>query len=746
MFDLDGKKFRNIQEQVLKNTQDIEHFREVNSMIAEYGIKVVGHVEDSTDLPDPETYEGSYGDAYAVGEEDPYEFYIFTRPFDGEQYPSWFSIGTFPLAGPQGEQGETGPEGPTGPIGLGWSIGDGTPDATTITRSGDLYYDNLTGYIYKATLSPQAWTRVGQIVGATGSTGPQGPQGPTGPQGPQGPTGPEGPAGKVVNIAGQLSAVGSLPTPSSVDFHTGYLVGANAPYNLYIITGDELDNTSWAWFDCGPFTSGGEYTRIVDDNDSFLSDLEATDTATASTLVMRDASGNFKSAEPIANSDVATKKYVDDNAGGGITLYVYTTQIANNSTLSDIDLSTDKEFNILLSAGFSNATYYNYWFSVSTTSVSTSDSLLLHFKNYGSSFFSEVVTEKVSSAYRILTNNGPNFQTSTYKKLLVEINSAKQISVVEFLVPVAINMDYLLKNRNHSTFNNLGELTNKNNITTSYDFRRSNYDFTIGTNLLNNYNILYFPVSISLQGGNFYKNLIGIEPDGDITSLIPIIGTNNYNARIISPTASPREELRINYGYDTTPPTKEQFFITHKLGAFREERYIVKDSHSILDPVDIIHAPAGNYVINGSGNLTAIENYQYMGLTSKNYNLSTDDLDAGVNVSLSVTETNGAERTNLYIYDGISHRLLFFKEAYATDTSTTYSTSFTCKRGGFTVVAVSSAGHKASFGTPTFNSGDYDNYLLDNASSTTYKGSELMIFGNYNTGSTSITLTIDYDA
>ena len=42
----------------------------------------------------------------------------------------------------------------------------------------------------------------------------------------------------------------------------------------------------------------------------------ATDAATNSTLVMRDASARFKAADPAASSDVATKNYVDNSVAG----------------------------------------------------------------------------------------------------------------------------------------------------------------------------------------------------------------------------------------------------------------------------------------------------------------------------------------------------------------------------------------------------------------------------------------------
>lgn len=83
-----NKEFRNLQEQVLKNQQDIEAIEGGSMIIGEFGIKVIGQVSSPNDLPDPETFEGEYGDAYLVGTETPYDYYIYTRAFEGAEYPT----------------------------------------------------------------------------------------------------------------------------------------------------------------------------------------------------------------------------------------------------------------------------------------------------------------------------------------------------------------------------------------------------------------------------------------------------------------------------------------------------------------------------------------------------------------------------------------------------------------------------------------------------------------------------------
>lgn len=210
MLTKDGKQYRNLEEQVLKNKSDIEFMLEQEGALNEFGIKVIGQVETIADLPDHSTYQGEYGDAYAIGESSPYTLYIWTRANGTHPADYWFNIGKFPLVGPQGPKGEDGapgaqgPQGPTGPQGM--------PGPT----------------------------------GATGAQGPQGPQGAQGIQGPQGPQGAKGDAGEPFKIAGKLASTSLLPNPSTVDRNTAYLIpDATAPdtYDMYVITG--TDTLMW---------------------------------------------------------------------------------------------------------------------------------------------------------------------------------------------------------------------------------------------------------------------------------------------------------------------------------------------------------------------------------------------------------------------------------------------------------------------------------------------------------------------
>ena len=57
----DGTILRNLEEQV----QYLTSYHDVNQGLAQWGIRVVGTVSDESQLPDPHTYTGEYGDTYA---------------------------------------------------------------------------------------------------------------------------------------------------------------------------------------------------------------------------------------------------------------------------------------------------------------------------------------------------------------------------------------------------------------------------------------------------------------------------------------------------------------------------------------------------------------------------------------------------------------------------------------------------------------------------------------------------------
>lgn len=264
MLNFGNKEFRNLQEQVLKNMADIKDIHEGATVLGEFGIKVVGQVESSSDLPDPTEYEGEYGDAYVVGEEAPYDYYIFTRPFEDVDDPQWFNLGQFPAPGPQGETGETGATGATPVITASAStstLSSGQDASVSITKTGT---DEAPHFTFAFEI-PQ---------GVQGIQGVQGAQGIQGPQGPQGIQGQKGDTGYLYTIIGQVNNESSLPLPGQLPRTSAFLVGSQEPYDVYIIIGQDAYDLEW--LNIGPIATVVPTTYVASATDAASGTLDAT--------------------------------------------------------------------------------------------------------------------------------------------------------------------------------------------------------------------------------------------------------------------------------------------------------------------------------------------------------------------------------------------------------------------------------------------------------------------------------------
>ena len=305
MITIDGVQYRNLEEQVRKNQEDIKYILEEEGVLNQFGIKVVGQVSTAAELPDAITYEGEYGDAFAVGTTTPYTLYIYTRAFSGEASPFWFNIGQFPapstVPGPAGPIGESGSDAlvidriinsATIPN-VGVTLTANIENFSRTPKIGDLFtpviVDLSTNISYmcvcKVTqISGQNVTymiisRSYQITGpqgAQGQAGTQGPQGTTGAQGPQGPQGPKGDAGPGFEILGIVAAENQLPDPATVPDNQAYLVGTAAPYDLYVqaVPSTPEENTVsgvWKWDD-NPVLTG---STVIEESVSFVSNSES---------------------------------------------------------------------------------------------------------------------------------------------------------------------------------------------------------------------------------------------------------------------------------------------------------------------------------------------------------------------------------------------------------------------------------------------------------------------------------------
>ena len=216
MFNFDGKTYRNLMEQVGKNKSDIEYILNTEGTLNSYGIKVVGQVDSAVNLPkkaDYEVWPFDYGDAFAVGIDPPYTFYIWTRAFGAFLEDHWFNVGQLSIPGPVGPQGPEGPTGRDGPIGP---------------------------------VGPQ---------GKDGPVGPQGPEGKQGIPGNTGATGAKGDSGVVYVVLGVLSSSGQLPSAAGQQSSAAYIVTEADGDHLYGII---QNNGANAWYDWGGISQGAK--------------------------------------------------------------------------------------------------------------------------------------------------------------------------------------------------------------------------------------------------------------------------------------------------------------------------------------------------------------------------------------------------------------------------------------------------------------------------------------------------------
>ena len=256
-----GEVLYNLEMQVLKNKNDIEDLQNVEKTIQAFGIKVVANVENASDIPAVITYKlnnpgWDYGDAYTVGLQEPYQFWILTRADKTSSNPLhqvdyWFNLGT--LTGPQGPQGPQGVAGPQGP---------------------------------KGDIGPQ---------GSTGPIGPQGPRGIEGPRGVAGPQGLQGDPGFAVTLKAYITDINQLPTPTPEIRHDGYLLKSadGTTSTLYAIIGGDTPS-SLTWSAIGIISGLGNYLTLSTYNNDKLT-WAKTINSDVSSIVLLDASGNIMS-------------------------------------------------------------------------------------------------------------------------------------------------------------------------------------------------------------------------------------------------------------------------------------------------------------------------------------------------------------------------------------------------------------------------------------------------------------------
>lgn len=249
MLKFGNQEFRNLEEQVEKNAQDIQDFKDGNQTIAEFGITVVGILKSALELPDQGE---NYGDAYLIGTQAPYDMRVWTRDVDNNT-AKWVDLGQFPLAGPKGDKGDVG------------SIiytGRGEP-SNNPTSAYQYYINTITGYWYVPQSAPDGfvWVKSFTLKGEKGDRGEQGKQGvqglkgdtgATGPIGPQGQKGDKGDVGPAFNVQGTVASTANLPTPTAEMQDKGYaylIADAEGVKHVWVIQGPE--GGPFQWVDVG---------------------------------------------------------------------------------------------------------------------------------------------------------------------------------------------------------------------------------------------------------------------------------------------------------------------------------------------------------------------------------------------------------------------------------------------------------------------------------------------------------------
>ena len=174
MLKFGNKEFRNLEEQVDKNKQDIADLTAGISAAIGYMPTILGVYARFDEIP-----TGGYntGDTFLIGSGTPYSVYVYTDK------NNWVNVGQFPVAGPKGDKGD---------LGSVITAAAGGPQVTPESLN-DFYIDTITGdwYVASRTVSGSlVYIKSFSLKGEKGDRGERGLAGSMGPAGPQGPTGP----------------------------------------------------------------------------------------------------------------------------------------------------------------------------------------------------------------------------------------------------------------------------------------------------------------------------------------------------------------------------------------------------------------------------------------------------------------------------------------------------------------------------------------------------------------------------
>ena len=317
LIDYNNKDILNLQEQVLKNTNDINDIAVGQLTLANFGIHVSGILSDSTKLPDVSSYtDNDVGTAYLVGTETPYRLYILTK-IASTGLLEWLDIGNFPQPGTKGDKGDKGDVGAPGQASL-WYLGSTVPTVDPKYTERDCYLNLTNGDVYYYTSG--SWSLYGSLRGPKGSIGATGPQGPQGEQGPIGLTGPKGDTGGLVNILGVVATAEELPSVSTVNDTDAYLVGSTDPYDIYVV----IHQPNKQWFNIG--TTGSTFSIV---------NLSVPEGTTSGTLSQGDYNTLQESAQNMIYLNGKYYRLNLDKSTSGYQVYSHTGKNPDNTVYID---------------------------------------------------------------------------------------------------------------------------------------------------------------------------------------------------------------------------------------------------------------------------------------------------------------------------------------------------------------------------------------------------------------------------
>ena len=353
MLQFGNKEFRNLEEQVEKNAQDIEDFKNANQTIAEFGIYVVGVLASVDDLP---AQGENFGDAYLIGSQPPYDMHVWTRDV-AHNTAKWVDLGSFPLKGDKGDKGD---------IGSVIRVGSGEP-LNNPTSANDFYINTVTGYWYNSvpTDTGYAWylgfTLKGEkgdrgLQGKQGVQGLTGPQGKTGPIGPTGLPGPKGDVGPAFNVQGTLASSSNLPTPTAAMQDKGYaylIPDTEGTKHIWVIQGPE--GGPFQWVDVGTAGVGIQGPKGTDG--------VGLNTLTDTDLTYGNVTVTYNTTDGIGINGTMRQTYDGTNHDSTVDMNIPI--VAGNNILIDkkadedkIEVKLDQSKDIKIIGGSTNSVYF----------------------------------------------------------------------------------------------------------------------------------------------------------------------------------------------------------------------------------------------------------------------------------------------------------------------------------------------------------------------------------------------------